>query len=332
MENTVDQNKEKDGKKRFLILIILVAGLGLFSIFAGYKAFYQDPIVIQEATEKNDINKSRAEKLKMEMNKVNSMLETIGFEGSEEGMENLSEEHIAIRKEAEEQKKKLENLQSKMKELIALSEGGATDADSFIDAYRKLKAAHWKLNNEVSKLKRRNRQLKAENKKLTTENVRLAEEVEKQKQSTELLEEESKILRKKVEKAAVLNVQDLNVDGIRIVRSGREKTSSKARKVEKIRVGFTLPKNEVTNPGLKTIYLVLTGPDKQVLTDGGSNFNYEGGQLAYTVYDQVNYKNKPKDVMMYGKNLFKKDFDKGIYKVEIYCEGAKIGSTQLELK
>lgn len=332
MENTVNQEEKKDNKKRFLILFILLGVLTVFSVFSGYLAFVKSPEKIEKLTVESDNQKTRAEKLKGEIDKVSSMLETIGFEAGAEGMENLTEEHLAIRKEVEEKKKNLKHLQDKMNELIALSKGDATDADSFVDAYRKLKAAHWKLNNEVGKLRRRNKELMAENEKLNTENSSLKEEVEKQRQNTEMLVEEREMLKMKVEKAAALNVHELNADGIRIVRSGREKISSSARKAEKIRVGFTLPKNEVTNPGTKTVYLVVTGPDKMVITDGGSNFMYEGKNIAYSVKDQVEYNNESKDMVMYAKNLFKSELDPGNYQIDIYCEGAKIGKTVLFLK
>ncbi|MFT6717175.1 MAG: hypothetical protein ACJA0Q_001826, partial [Saprospiraceae bacterium] len=39
-----------------------------------------------------------------------------------------------------------------------------------------------------------------------------------------------------------------------------------------------------------------------------------------------------RDLMMYGKNLFKEEFAAGNYKIELYCEGAKIGSTEVSLK
>lgn len=335
MEKSMEQKEkteEKDNKKRFLILLILLGGLTIFSAFSGYVAFVKNPAKMEVLNVENDNHKTRAEKLQGEIDKVSSMLESIGMDSSEEGLGQFKEQHLAIKAEAEKHRKRLESLQAKMKQLIALSDGDATNAEGFVEAYRKLKAEHWALNNEVNKLRRRNKELVSENKKLSKKNRNLTAEVAKQKKNTELLMEQTDILKKKVEKAAILNVHDLNADGIRIVRRGREKVSAKAKRAEKIRVGFTLPKNDVTNPGLKTIYLVITGPDKMVITDGGSNFQFEGKNMAYTVKDQVEYNNNSKDIMMYGKNLFKDKFDKGTYKIEIYCEGAQIGKTELFLK
>lgn len=315
-----------------MILIILLGVLTCFSAFSGYVAFVKNPTKIENLSTENDNHRSRAEKLQSEIDKVNSMLEGIGFEASEEGMENFKEEQLALKAEAEKQKKKLEELQAKMKELIELSDGNAKDADSFIEMYRKIKAEHWALNNEVNKLKKRNKELIAENQKLTDENKRLEGELVLEKGKAGQLAEKTGFLEQQIKKGAVLHVYDLNADGIRVVRGGREKIAPKANKAEKIRVGFTLPKNDISAPGLKTVYLVIKDPNNMPITDGGSNFNFEGKSLAFTVKDQVEYNNEKKDMVMYGKNLFKENFDPGVYTVEIYCEGAKIGNTTVDLK
>jgi len=330
MENSTGQSEKKDGKKKFLILVILLGGLSCFSLFSGYLAFVQDSGPDQELVAESLGQRARADKLKNEMEKISSMLETIGFESTPESLGELTEEHVAIREQAAQYKKKLLAIQSQMKEMMASS--GATDPESFALAYRKLKASQWELNNEVNKLKKRNKQLISENKQLTKDKKQLAGDLDKEKKSTEMLLEEREILRGQVEKAAILNVSDLSADGIRIVRKGREKASSKAKRVEKLRVGFTLPKNDVATAGTKHVYMVVIAPDKQVITDGGSNFKLGSKNMAYTSKREVEYKNQKKDLMMYAKNLFKTEFDPGKYKIELYCDGAKIGRTELYLK
>jgi cell division protein FtsB len=332
MGSADSQKEKKENKKKFLILIILLGGLSCFSVFSGYMAFVKDSDEIEVLTVENNSQKARTDKLKNEMEKISSMLETIGFEATPESLDELTEEHIAIREQAEKHKKKLLSLQNQMKELMAASGSDATDPESFALAYRKLKASQWALNNEVNKLKKRNKQLVGENRKLTEQKVKLAADLVKEKKSTEMLLEEREVLRGQVEKAAILNVSDLNVDGIRIVRRGREKVSTKSKRVEKLRIGFTLPKNDVAAAGSKTIYMVITGPDSQIMTDGGSNFKMGTKSMAFTSKSQVQYNNAAKDLMMYGKNLFKDKFDPGTYKIDLYCEGAKIGTTDIYLK
>ncbi len=330
MENAIEQEEKKKNKK-FLLLIILLGGLTIFSAFSGYVAFVKNPAQMEDLNAGTENHKSRAQKLQGEMDKISSMLDNIGVDGSAEGLEEFKDEHIAIKEEAAKHKEHLLRLQSKMKQLIEMSDG-ATDSDSFVAAYRKLKADHWALNNEVSKLRRRNKNLVADNRKLKTENKSLSAEVDQAKEDVGQLREQTNFLKQQVEKAAILNVHELNANGIRSVRGGREKVSTKARKSEKIRIGFTLPKNDVATPGTKTVYLVIKDPMGQYMTDGGSNFKFEGKNMAYTVKDQVEYNNEAKDMMMYGKNLFKEKMDKGTYSIEIYCDGAKIGSTELFLK
>lgn len=331
MENTAENTEQKGKKKSLILLVAIIAVLTGFSAFSGYHAFLKAPEQIEELSTNNENNKAKAEKLQEDVDKVNAMLKTLGFEG-EEGVENLNEEHQALRKEALEQKAKLEELQKNMQELIALSEGGATDAETFKEMYRKLKAQHWALSKEVNTLKKRNKELAAENKQLTEKNSQLSGELTSEKQRNQQLADKTGQLEQQVSKAAILHVHDLSVDAVRSVRGGKEKISIKAEKAEKIRVGFTLPKNEISRPGLKYVYLKLTGPDKMIVTDGGSNFDFEGKSMAYTTKEQVEYENESKDMMMYAKNLLNKPFTPGKYKIELYCEGAKIGEQEIELK
>lgn len=331
MEQSAENTEKKGNKKSLLLLISIITILTGFSAFSGYVAFVKDPTKIEKLNSDNDNHKLKAEKLQGDIDKVSAMLKNLGFEGAE-GVENLKEEHLALREEALAQKAKLEDLQKQMQELISLSNGEAKDAESFKDLYRKLKAAHWALSNEVNKLKKRNKELTEENKKLTEEKTRLSGELNNQVQVNAQLSDKAGKLEQKVARGAILHVYDLNAEGIRAVRGGKEKPAVKANKAEKIRVGFTLPKNEISQPGLKYVYMRVTGPDSQTITDGGSNFDYEGKSLAYTTKEQVEYINEKKDIMMYAKNLFSKSFAVGKYKIELYCEGAKIGETEMELK
>ena len=171
-----------------------------------------------------------------------------------------------------------------------------------------------------------------ENKQLTADKSRLTGELDNQVQANAQLSDKAGKLEQKVAKGAILHVYDLYVDGIRAVRGGKEKISVKAEKAEKIRVGFTLPKNEISQPGLKFVYLSVISPDGQTITDGGSNIDVDGKSIAYTSKEQVDYSNEKKDMMIYAKNLLQKSFVPGKYKIALFCEGAKIGESTLDLK
>ena len=329
MEQTKENTEQKGKKKGLILLISIITLLTGFSAYSGYVAFIKDPVKISELNTNNENYKTKADKLQGDIDKVSAMLKNLGFEG-EEGIENLKGEHLELREEALAQKAKLEELQKNMQELMTLS--GATDPESFQKMYRELKAAHWALSNEVNKLKKRNKELSAENKQLTADKSRLTGELDNQVQANAQLSNKAGQLEQKVAKGAILHVYDLYVDGIRAVRGGKEKISVKAEKAEKIRVGFTLPRNEISQPGLKFVYLSVISPDGQTITDGGSNIDVDGKSIAYTSKEQVDYSNEKKDMMIYAKNLLQKSFVPGKYKIALFCEGAKIGESTLDLK
>jgi len=129
-----------------------------------------------------------------------------------------------------------------------------------------------------------------------------------------------------------LQTYDVIAEAVSVRRNGSEKATQRAKRAEKLRVAFTISKNELTKSGSKKVYLRIISPNNQIITDGGSNFDFDGKSLAFTSLDEINYTNSKKDVVMYAKDTFSDGFSSGSYNVEVYCEGSKIGESSFELK
>lgn len=329
-ENTVEQ-KEKKNNKGIIILIILVGILTLFSAFAGFKAFIDGPKKIENLEVEVDTERTRAGKLQGEIAKAEKMLQNLGFNDISD-IDSLEGEHLALRKEAEAQAEKIKLLRDKINDLIAASDGQADDLDSFKNLYRKLKSEVWQLKSQIRDLKKRNQDLVAENARLKEEKDKIGEELNKTKEQNSQLSSKATSLEQKVALGARLQTYDMLAEGIRVRRNGTERATQRAKRAEKIRVAFTISKNDLTKSGRKTVYLRVIGPDGMTLTDGGSDFEYDGKQLAYTAADEMDYDNAKKDMVMYAKNYVSDDFKEGTYEVEVYCDGAKIGESAFEMK
>jgi len=240
------------------------------------------------------------------------------------------EEIKILRKEKED---KINNLKNQIQELISSSGGKAKNFSQLKSLYTKLKTEVYLLRSEVKKLKAKNQALIAENQRLKDENLQLGTDLNGERKTSAALAAERDGLQGKVNLGKRLITYDVVAEGIKIRRNGKEKPTTRASRADKIRVIFTIAKNDVTSGGKKAVHLRVVGPDDKVITDGGSNFSYKGKELGYTSKETVDYQNTSTDVYMYATNIFGgQGFSKGDYKVEVYCENAMIGFSAVTLK
>jgi regulator of replication initiation timing len=327
--NQESEKKEKGNKKVLIFLIALLIGLAGFSAYTGFKAFIEDPKVIHTVTNERDMEQVRAEKLLAEIAKAEAILKDLDYNNLDD-MGPLSAKYKELQAEIDTQKQKIEELKTKMEELLAI--GGAKDSDAFKALYYSLRNEVSKLKNTINELTAKNKELMAENDKLKAEKEKVEEELGSEKTNNKILTNEKVELKKKVAIGEKLHTYDVIAEGIKVKRNGTEKVVTASKRVESIRVVFTIAKNELTKAGTKRLHLKVTDPNSQVLTDGGSNFEFEGKQIAYTSMDDVDYSNSKKDVVMYAKNFTSDKFLPGVYNIQIYCEGTMIGEASVTFK
>ena len=173
-----------------------------------------------------------------------------------------------------------------------------------------------------------NRELRAEN-----EQIRSSYMQEQERSSTLMRDKEE--LTERVNEAAVLKAYKIIATPMK--GSGdSEKPVDKARRVEKIKVCYTLGENPLLSAGRKDIYVRIAGPDKQILARGIGDeysFSYRGEVMQYSIKQTVNYDNKSKDLCDYWINRSLKDeLLTGTYVVTVFSGDNEIGQTTFELK
>lgn len=192
---------------------------------------------------------------------------------------------------------------------------------------------------DIAKLRGENEVLISSNQTLNTENVTLKTDREvltKDKQvltdSVNTISNQNKELAEKVTIGAALRAQNVRV--LAINKRGKEKEDSqyKAKRVEKIKVVFSLPQNELTKQEDKEIVMRLIDADGGVVSHDAINskFVLKGQELAYTVKDRVSFTNNNQFVEMVYDNTER--FKPGSYNVELYAEGFKIGTGNFVIK
>ena len=132
------------------------------------------------------------------------------------------------------------------------------------------------------------------NQELKTENEQIRSSYQMEQQKSSSLQKDKEALTEKVTMAAVLRAYKITASGVR--GSGdKERSTDKAKRVEKVKVCFTLGENPLLSAGAKNIYIRIARPDKIILARGRGDdysFSYKGEILQYTMRETVNYQNQ----------------------------------------
>ena len=134
---------------------------------------------------------------------------------------------------------------------------------------------------------------------------------------------------------STLQATNFNIVGIDEKSSGKEKTTTTAKRVDKLRITFDLAENMIAKSGSKEIYVCITAPDGSPIAvpalGSGTFLTRDGGQKTYTQRLNVNYTQNMKKTVSFDWNQ-NSDFMKGDYKIEVYNNGFKVGDAYKPLK
>lgn len=181
----------------------------------------------------------------------------------------------------------------------------------------------------------------AEIEKLKNDNLVLTEE-------KRVITEERNVVRRHYDSATVvikekeniidigstLHASNLNVVGVKEKSGGKEKETTTAKRVDKLKISFELDENRITQSGLKEIYVNLIAPDGSVIvvSEGAAKFvTRDGVEKTATKKVEVDYKQgERRQVQIELAKI--QNFIPGNYKIEIYNNGFKIGEAVRNLK
>jgi len=151
------------------------------------------------------------------------------------------------------------------------------------------------------------------------------------------LKEQNKVLGRKALIGSLLKPSNMKATGVFGKGSkNKEKETTNARKVEKIKVCFDVGENKAADAGTKTFMLRLIGPEGSTMavqSQGSGTFEMaeSGEQMPYTTKTDITYAQTSQNVCMYWGGSAG-GFPKGKYTAELYQEGYKIGVQQFILK
>lgn len=129
-----------------------------------------------------------------------------------------------------------------------------------------------------------------------------------------------------IDVGSTLQAFNFNIVGIH-ERGNKEKETSTARRVDKLRITFDL-ENRIAPSGAKDVFVCITAPDGTPVAvealGSGKFVTRDGVEKLFTKKIQVNYnQGEKKTVTIEWKQ--NSDFQTGNYKIEVYNNGFKIG-------
>jgi hypothetical protein len=221
----------------------------------------------------------------------------------------------------------ISNMKGRIQQLLNKQNRSAAD---LAEAKRLINDLNSKISGYVSEIE----VLKGENLQLKTEK----EEITVQKQALQTQYDqtsaEKKVVEEKLDVASTLNASNINIVTIDERRNGKEKEKDVAKRVDKIRLTFSVF-NRVGEDATKDVFVVITDPEGKIVSNealgSGSFTTREEGDKVYTKKVSVNFSaGKSAPINVEWKPGTK--FIQGTYKVDVYNNGFKIGEGSKTLK
>jgi peptidoglycan hydrolase CwlO-like protein len=290
----------------WVFIVILLAGC-IYLFMSKNKMAADNDLALKQKQQQIDSVKTDRESLQNDFNAASAKIDQLVSENSK--MDSALQGNKA----------EMARLQGQIKSI--LSNRNATLAD--------LKKAREMINSLQDKTKEyetRIAELEKENAVLTGKNQVLKKEVDST--TTE------NIGLKKV--ASVLHASNLRMEALHKRRNGKETATTKAKKVDVLRIKFDIDENRITESGTKQIYIRIIGPDGNVLSSksnaSGNLTTNTGAQLPYSVMKEIalTQNQMVKDISVDWNQ--EGDYSRGNYTIEIYNEGYKVGNGSVTLK
>jgi regulator of replication initiation timing len=189
------------------------------------------------------------------------------------------------------------------------------------------------LNNQIASLEAEVSRLTGENQELTANNTQLTTEKQVLEQNLQTSSTEKEALAQTVDVGSTFSASNIQITPVNEKKSGKEKTTSSAKKVDKLVVSFDV-ENRIARSGPAEMYIMVTGPDGQVVSDpalGSATLTTRtDGDKPYTAKVPVEYEQGTRKALSFP--IRAEDFQRGDYKIEIYHNGFKIGEGVRTLK
>lgn len=172
------------------------------------------------------------------------------------------------------------------------------------------------------------------NKVIIAEKEKVTSDLHSEKEKTSKLSKDKEALSNTINLGSILKAENPTVKGVKFRSGGKKEIeTTKASRVERIKVSFVLGENKIAKKGNRTVYVRITTPDGKELCkspDEDNMVKFNGGKGFYAAREDVSYSNEDVavDVFCASPN----PFIAGKYLIDIICDDVIVGQSSITLK
>jgi hypothetical protein len=304
--------KSNKGGRNAIIAILAVALLGTWAY-----------VLINKENNKKEIEQTQTQ-VTSYMSQRDSLKAM--YDEAEMRLDSITGANNSLQGDKSELQKQIDANKAEIKRI--LNDKNATAAD-----LKRAQGMIANLNNQIAGLEAEVARLTGENQELTASNTVLTQEKADLTQNLESTTTQKEELERTVDVASTFSASNIQIKAVNEKRSGKEKTTTTAKRVDKLVVSFDV-ENRIAKSGPADMYIIVTAPDGKVITDaalGSASFaTRTEGDKSFTTRIPVEYEQGTRKPLQFP--IRQTDFQTGDYRIEIYHNGFKIGEGVRSLK
>jgi len=305
MENN-QQEKKSDNKKFVIIIVLLLLGniafLALWLMEKGKKETViveKEQVIVERDNVKADL---------LELQQEYATLQT---------------NDVALQKELEEKR-------SQIAELLEQAEKHKNDAYIISKLRKETETLRKIMKHYIVEID----SLNTLNKTILAEKEKVSNDLNSEKEKTSQLSKDKENLQKTVNIGSILKAENPTVKGIKFKSGGtKEVETTKASRVERIKVSCVIGENKIAKSGTKTIYVRIVSPEGKEICKSPDDMNmvkFNGSKGYFAGKQDINYKNEEVSIDVFCASP--NPFVAGKYLIEIIADEAVIGQSSITLK
>lgn len=300
------EEKKSNNKILWVLLLLLLGGNGTFG-FLWWK------------------EKNRAEKVVVEKEQV-----IVDRDNVKNDLLRLQEEYSKLESSDKLVQAELEAKRAEIAELIVQAEKHKGDAYIISKLRKETETLRTIMKHFVVQID----SLNTFSKTVIAEKDKVSADLTAEKGVTTQLTKDKDALQNTVSIGSILKAENPTVKGVKFKSGGKKEVeTTKASRVERIKVSFVMGENKIAKQGVKPVYVRLMSPDGKEIcksADEGNIVKFNGSKGYYAAKKDINYKNE--DVVVDVFCASPSGFLPGKYLIDIICDDVIVGQTSIMLK
>lgn len=311
MENNPPRSKSNGALLAALIIMTGLAGISSYLYFDQKKVSENQEVTISERVEELSTTRVKLDSISTALDAKIAEVQKLGGDVTE-----------------------LEKVKAQLEaDKASLRKGNRISIAKYETKIKQYEAFLVEKDSLIADLQRENVTLANNVKVLDEENTGLKTDRQRLSDSVTTVVAQNQDLSTKVTRAAALKAQNVKVFSVNAKGKVKEDDAYKAKRLDKIKLVYTLLDNPLTKEEPKEVFVRVLDPTGAVVSDmanGSGTFTVDGNETIYTTKQTVNYTSNGQNVeLLYTRGI---PYKPGKYTVELYSEGFRIGSGEFAVR